>query len=75
MRDGGEGGDILLVNLDGVLMPEGRVPREELVDENAQCPPVHRGRVALVMDHFWREILGGAAERVCLDWMAGFVIS
>ena len=65
----------LFVDLDGVLVPEGGVPREELVDEDSQRPPVHRGGVALVMDDFGREVLRGAAQGVRLDRVARLVVS
>ena len=65
----------LFVDLDGVLVPEGGVPREELVDEDSQRPPVHRGGVALVMDDFGREVLRGTAQGVRLDRVARLVVS
>lgn len=70
----GVGWDILLVDLDRILVPEWRVAGEEFVDEDAQCPPVDRGGMALVMDHFWCEVLGGSTQCVSLDGMAGLVI-
>lgn len=67
-------GDALFVDLDWVLMPKGWVAGEEFVDENPQRPPVYRGRVALVMDHFRREVLGGAAKGVRLDRVVVLVV-
>jgi hypothetical protein len=57
----GLGFNVLLVDLNRVLMPEGRIPGKELVDEDAERPPIHGCRMTLVMDHLGREILGRAA--------------
>lgn len=65
--EGGGGRDGLFVDFDRVLVPEGRVPRQELVDEDAQGPPVDGGGVALVVDDLGGQVLGGSAEGVGLD--------
>ena len=41
-----EGGGVLFVDLHGVLVPEGGLPNEELVDEDAKGPPVYCCAVA-----------------------------
>ena len=65
----GSGESVLSVDLDGILMPEWRIAGQELIDQNAQSPPVHCRRVALVMDHLGGEVLGRAAKRVSLHGM------
>lgn len=56
----------LFVNLDGILVPKRWVPRQELVYQDSQRPPVHRSRVTLVMDYLRREIFWCAAQSVSL---------
>ena len=56
----------LLVYLDGVLVPEGRIARQELVYKNPQRPPVHGRGVTLVVYDLGREVFGGAAQGVRL---------
>ncbi len=36
----GGDGNALLVDLHGVLVPEGGLANQELIDEDAECPPV-----------------------------------
>jgi hypothetical protein len=57
-------GDDLLVHAHRVLIPEGRLPDQHLVHEDAERPPVHCRAVALVADDFGGEVLGRAAEGV-----------
>ena len=68
---------VLFVDLHGVLVPEGRLADEELVDKDAERPPVYCRAVACrllvstrssvsvrrtcVSDDFWCEILWRAA--------------
>mmetsp|Transcript_54283 Transcript_54283/g.168043 ORF Transcript_54283/g.168043 Transcript_54283/m.168043 type:complete len:252 (-) Transcript_54283:59-814(-) len=54
----------LLVDAEGVLVVERRVPREHLEEQDAQRPPVHGAAVALALDDLGREVLRRAAERV-----------
>lgn len=55
-------------------MPERGIPGQELIDQNSQRPPVHRGGVTLVMDDLRREILGRAAQSVRLFRVARLVV-
>mmetsp|Transcript_36225 Transcript_36225/g.111497 ORF Transcript_36225/g.111497 Transcript_36225/m.111497 type:complete len:369 (-) Transcript_36225:59-1165(-) len=57
-------GQDLLVDAHGVLVAEGRLAADHLVDEDAQGPPVHGLAVALVQQHLGRDVLRRAAERV-----------
>ena len=54
----------LFVDAHRVGVPEGRLPDQHLVHEDAQRPPVHRHAVTLVADHLGREVFGRAAEGV-----------
>ena len=44
----------------GRLPEEGDAADEELVEDDAHAPPVHRLAVALAEDHLGRDVLGGA---------------
>jgi hypothetical protein len=55
-------------------MPEWRIARQELVNQDSQRPPIHGRGVALVLNHLGGEILGGAAERIRLDGVAGIAV-
>ena len=57
-------GDDLLVDTHGVLVPEGGLPDQHLVDQDPQRPPVDGHAVALVSDHLGSQVLGGPAEGV-----------
>ena len=60
--------DDLLVDLQGILVPEGRLADEEFVDQDAEGPPVDGRAVARVADDLRREVLGRAAEGVGFAW-------
>ena len=68
----GREGDVpvhdLVVDLHGLRVPERRLPDQELVQQDAQRPPVDGGAVARVVDDLGREVLGRAAEGVGLGW-------
>ena len=53
----------LLVDADRVVIVEGRIASEHLINEDAQRPPVDALAVALRLDDLGRQVLGGAAER------------
>lgn len=61
-------GCALLVYLHRVLVPEGRIPSDELVHQDAEGPPVNGSRVALGLDDFGSEVLGSSAECVCFPY-------
>lgn len=65
----------LLVDLDGVLMPEWRIPRQEFIYQDAQCPPVDCASVTLILDYLGGEILGCSTERICLDGAVVFLVT
>lgn len=65
--------DLLSVNLERVLVPEWRVARQELVDEDAEGPPINGCRMTHILDHLGRDILGRTAQRIRLDRTAGTV--
>lgn len=50
--------NLLLVNLNRILVPERRVARHKFVYQDAQRPPVHCRRMALIMNDLWRKIFG-----------------
>jgi len=52
---------ILLVNLHGILIPKWRLADEELVDQDAKCPPIDCAAVASILDRFWCEVFGSSA--------------
>lgn len=54
--------DDLPVYVHGVLVLEGREPREHLVHQYAQRPPVHRLPVALVQQYLRRNVLRGPTD-------------
>jgi hypothetical protein len=58
------GGDALFINLDGIGVPEWWEADQELMDQDAQSPPVDSSRVALALDDLRGQILRGAAQRV-----------
>lgn len=66
--------DSLFVDLDGVLVPERWVACQELIHQDAQGPPVHSARMALVLYHLGSQILGGPAEGICLNRAVVFVV-
>ena len=59
-------GDVLLIDLDRRLIPEGGLSHEEFVQKDAKSPPVDGGGVAFRLDDLGGEVLGGATEGVCL---------
>ena len=44
---------------------ERRCVEEHLVDQDAEGPPVHTAGMAIASQHFWRDVLFCANERVC----------
>ena len=56
-------GQDLAVHLVGVLVVVRGQPRQHLVQQHAQRPPVDRLAVTLAEEEFGREVFGGAAER------------
>jgi hypothetical protein len=54
----------LLVDPHRVLVPEGRLANQHLVDKDAQGPPIHRGTVSTVANDFWSKIFRSATEGV-----------
>jgi selenophosphate synthetase-related protein len=58
------GGDALLIDLNGIGVPERREAEHELIEQDSQSPPVDSSRVALALDDLWGQILRGAAQRV-----------
>ena len=53
----------LLVDTKWIVVKEGRVSGQHLVDEDAQGPPVHGLVVALGLDDLWSQVLRGPAQR------------
>lgn len=53
----------LAVHLVGVLIVEWRQPRQHLIKQDTQSPPIHRLRVAIAKQEFRREVLGSSTER------------
>lgn len=51
------------VHLLPILAIKRRQANNHLVRHATQGPPVHRPPIGCLQQHFWREILGGAAER------------
>ena len=45
-----------------ILVPEWRVPDQEDVEDDAASPDVHGLGVGLFLQHFRREVAGGASE-------------
>mmetsp|Transcript_4109 Transcript_4109/g.13224 ORF Transcript_4109/g.13224 Transcript_4109/m.13224 type:complete len:210 (-) Transcript_4109:285-914(-) len=70
----------VLVRLIVVLASEWRGTRHELVQQNAQLPPVDRGVVAILIKHIRCEVLRGPNKRGSLahivvsdDWLGKFL--
>lgn len=56
--------NILLVDLQGILVPERGLADEEFVDENAKCPPIYCCAMTSVPDHFGRQVFRSTAKSV-----------
>ena len=52
----------LFIDSEWVVVEEGRVSRQHLVDEDAQGPPVDSLVVAFALDDLRGQVLGGAAQ-------------
>ena len=57
---------LLVVLVGAVVNVVWRKADDHFVGEDAQCPPVNGVGVATSLQHFWRNILRGATERVGL---------
>lgn len=65
----------LFVNLDGVLVPEWRIPRQEFIYQDTQCPPIDCASVTLILDYLRGEVLGCSTECICLDGTVVFLVT
>jgi hypothetical protein len=61
-----EGVGLLLVDLDGILIPKRRLPNQELIYQNPQRPPIHRTPMPRISYHLGREVLRRSTQRIRL---------
>jgi hypothetical protein len=66
---GGEKVNALFIYLNRARTPKRGIARQKLIDQDAQRPPIDRGRVALALDDLRSQILGGAAQRVSFPFV------
>lgn len=59
---------ILLVDFHRLLMPEGRIPGQKFIEQDAKSPPVYSSGMAQTLNDFRSQVLRCAAQCICFPW-------